>query len=361
MYLIYMNSIKHIIMENMTNEQRTLLLLKIPYINLFKLQKIYKKNINLIDGSSVWLQTGSASNPKEKIDYDKEYNKEYDNNTGKFNIEIDKNKYYYRVERYSTCSPSKDGNLAMRGEGTKHEDKEYKFIDFITIKDKYKGLVDCGSISIDIKNKTATITSLGNGPFSKFIKNFDGLQKKNIVFFLGSPKCLKSKNNVEFKYGDILYQIMLYICKKEKLKKIELTDNSNRKCGDIDLSLDYLKTLTHGFPHYHKYGFKFKYDEDNETLKENYNNYQNDPKITKNKLLSLLKKKKVDEKTIESINKVLDKLPNNEISIKKFVKLYTLDLINKENCDLIHKIYIELYKEAGYKFYSTKDYVLNLK
>jgi hypothetical protein len=313
-----MNSIKHRIMENMTNEQKTLFLLKIPYINLFKLSKTYERNII--------LRGGNPKDKKVKIDYDKEYNKEYDNNTGKFNIEIDNNKFYYRVERYST------------NEGTEYEDKEYKFIDFITIKDKYKGLIDCGSISINIKNKIATITSLDS-----------------------DSKCLKSKNDVDFKYGDILYQIMLYISKKEKIKRIELTDNSNRKCGDIDLSLDYLKTLTHGFPHYHKYGFKFKYDEDNETLIENYKKYQNDPKITKKKLLSLLKKKNVDEKTIESINKILDKLPNDEISIKKFVKLYTLNLLNKENCDMIHKIYIELYKEAGYKFYSTKEFYLNLK
>lgn len=305
-------------MNNMTNKQKTLFLMKIPYINLFKLHKTYKQKINLIGG-----------NPKEKknkTDYDKEYNKEYNKNTGKFYIEIDENKYYYRVERYSTC------------EGTEYEDNKFKFIDFITIKDEYKGTVDCGSIAIDIKNKSATITSLGN-----------------------SIRCLKSKQNVKFKYGDILYQIMLYICKKEKLNKIELTDNSNIKCGNINLSLDYLKTLTHGFPHYHKYRFKFKYDEDNEILKENYNNYHNNPKITKKKLSSLLKKKKVDEKTIELINKILDKLPNDEISIKKFVKLYTLDLTNKENCDLIHKIYIELYKEAGYKFYATEDYILNLK
>ena len=301
-------------MKNMSNEQKTLLLMKIPYINLFKLQQTYKQNINLIGG-----------NPNENIDYEKEYDKKYDNNMGKFNVEINNNKYYYKVERYST------------GEGTNHEDKKFKFIDFITIKDKYKEFVDCGSISIDIKNKKATITSLGN-----------------------SQKCLKSKNNIEFKYGDILFQIMLYICKKEKLKKIELTDNSYKKCGNVELSLDYLKTLTHGFPHYYKYGFKFKDDGDNEILKDNYYNYLNDPKITKIKLLSLLTKKKVDEKTIESINKVLDKLPNNEISIKKIIKLYTLDLTNKENCNLLYKIYKELYIEAGYKLLS-KDYVLNLK
>lgn len=43
-----MYSIKHKIMKNMTNEQKTLFLLKIPYINLFKLYKTYKQNINLI-------------------------------------------------------------------------------------------------------------------------------------------------------------------------------------------------------------------------------------------------------------------------------------------------------------------------
>lgn len=209
-------------MRNMTNEQKTLLLLKIPYINLFKLQKIYTQEIKLclISGAhqknediflgfkkNINLIGGNLEEKKDNINYDKEYNKEYDNNTGNFNIDINDNKYYYRVERYST------------GEGTKYEDtqeiklclisgahqkidnnfigcKKFKFIDFITIKNKYKGLVDCGSISVDIKNKTATITSLGN-----------------------DSKCLKSKNNIEFKYGDIMYQIMLHICKKEKIKK----------------------------------------------------------------------------------------------------------------------------------------------
>lgn len=99
-----------------------------------------------------------------------------------------------------------------------------------------------------------------------------------------------------------------------------------------------------------------------------HKNYKNNPKMTISKLLLLLKKKNIDKETINSINKILDKLPHDEISIKKFVKLYTLNLINKEkmklnkeNCNLIHKIYIESYKEAGYKFYSTKNYVLNLK
>ena len=101
------------------------------------------------------------------------------------------------------------------------------------------------------------------------------------------------------------------------VKKIELTDNAYRKCADIELSLDYLKTLTYGFPHYHKYGFKFKYDEDNETLKDNYNNYMSDPKITKQNLLLLLKKKKINKKITESINKILDKFTKQWYFYKK--------------------------------------------
>jgi hypothetical protein len=44
-----MNSLKHKFMKNMTNDQKTLFLLRIPYINSFKLYSVFEKNINLID------------------------------------------------------------------------------------------------------------------------------------------------------------------------------------------------------------------------------------------------------------------------------------------------------------------------
>lgn len=177
----------------MTNDQKTILLLKIPYINMFKLTAVYDNKIKLIGG-----------NP---INYEEEYINKYNNDTGKFNIDINNNKYYYNVEMYSFFN---EKNI---------KDKKYKFIDLITIKDtqeiklclisgahqkidknflecKYKNNIHCGSIAIDILNKHATITSLGN-----------------------SSKCLKSKNNIEYKYRDILFQIMIHICKKENVKK----------------------------------------------------------------------------------------------------------------------------------------------
>lgn len=297
----------------MTNEQKTMLLVKIPYINMFRLSSTYEKKINLIGGDITEL-----------------YNKEYNNGTGKYNIKINGNQYYYNVERYSFF----DNNGV--------EDKKYKYIDLITIKNKYKNNIHCGSIAIETKNNNASITSLGN-----------------------DTKCLLSPDNkTEFKYGDILFQIMINICKKENVKKIVLTDNSYRQCGNTDLSLDYLKTLTQGFPHYHKYGFKYKYEPDNQILKENYKHFLTSPTINANKILSLLKEKKIDNTTINKIKKLFEiyKKENNndDISVRKFVKFYTNNLKDIERCDFIKKIYIDLYTLAGYKPYLTKDYVLYL-
>jgi hypothetical protein len=63
---------------------------------------------------------------------------------------------------------------------------------------------------------------------------------------------------------------------------------------------------------------------------------------------------------IEEINKILSKIESDNISIKKFIKLFTLDLTNKKYCKFINSIYIDLYKEAKYKPYFTKDYELKI-
>lgn len=307
-----MNSIKYKIMANMTDDQKTILLLKIPYINMFKPISNYENKIKLI---------GGALN---------DFNKKYNNRTGKYNIELNGNRYYYNVERYSYTD---EKGVA---------DNKFTFIDLITIKDKYKNNIHCGSIAIDTKTKRATITSLGN-----------------------SPKCITSENNdVVYKYGDILFQIMIDICKKENVKAIELTDNSYVLCcaGDVNLSLDYLKTMTQGLTHYSKYGFKYKRDYDNTILKKNHKHFLTDPTIKADIILKLLKNKKIDDETIDKIKKLFEiykKDTNSDnISVKKFVKFYTEDLTNKKRCAFIERIYGELYILAGYKTYLTKDYIL---
>lgn len=315
-----MNSTKNKITANMTMDQKTMLTIKIPYINMFRLSSTYENKINLISTSQL---TGSG---EEK---NNEYNNEYNGKTGKFKT---RNKITisigYNVDRYSFFDEK----------GI--EDKKYKFIDLITIKNKYRNNIHCGSIAIETKTKKATITSLGN-----------------------SSKCLLSADNkTEFKYGDILFQIMLNICKKENIEKIEITDNSYVQCGNINLCLDYIKTLTHGFTHYHKYGFKYKYDPDNQILKDNYKHFLTAPTIKANKIISLLEEKNIDKKTIEKIKKLFEMYEkdtnSDDISVKKFIKFYINDLSDVVRCAIIEKIYIDLYTLSGYKPHLTKDYFL---
>ena len=77
-----------------------------------------------------------------------------------------------------------------------------------------------------------------------------------------------------------------------------------------------------------------------------------------------MKEKKIDYLLIQKIKKlfkIYEKETNSDdISVKKFVKFYTMDLNNISRCELIEKIYIDLYKLVGYKLYSTKDYLLNI-
>jgi hypothetical protein len=117
-------------------------LLNIQNINQYKLISSHNKNFVL---------TGGSNNIEE-------YENIYDNKSGKYNIGLNGNKYYYQIERYSL-------------------DKEFRIINLITIKDKYKNTVHCCSIQIDRKDKITNIISLGN-----------------------SNKCLKSIEGVEFKY-----------------------------------------------------------------------------------------------------------------------------------------------------------------
>ena len=298
-----MNSLRLKLYKYMTNEQKTWLFLIVLNINAYKLQSSYKSNFTL---------NGGDNNLNE-------YEKTYNNSTGKFNIEIDGDKYYYRVDRYSPDN-----------------DKQFKIIDLITIKDKYRENIHCGGIQIDRETKIANILNLGN-----------------------SNKCLLSTNNTKFKYGYILFQIMIHICKKEKVKKIQLTDNSTITCGKYDLILNILKIITHGHPHYTKYGFRFKDKINNEIMENNYEIFLSNPTINKNELINLIKEN-ANDNIINKLLKVLNKFEGNEVSIKKFVKLLMIDLDNNDYCELIHKIYQKLYLLANYTPLISSKYELDI-
>lgn len=229
--------------------------------------------------------------------------------------------YYYNVERYM---PPNDSNI---------------FIDMVSINKKNYQDDDnkiCGSIQIDKTNNHATIISLGK-----------------------QYRCIKPiDNNVSFKYGDITFQIMLDICKRENIKYINLTDNAHITCGDNNINLDLLKTMTHGMTHYRKYGFKFKNYIDEETYIFNKKLYDTIPTIKKNKLIDLIKS--TDSKIKNKVIDILMKFNKNDISVRKFIGILTLDLENIEMCKLAHDLYPILFVKSGYKSYLTDSFYLNL-
>ncbi len=301
-----MNNLKQKLFKFFNNEEKSNLLQRIPNLNEYNLVLSKRKNLILKGGN------------KETEDYENIYNNIYNNKSGKFYLKINDNKYYYRTDRYS---PSNNEI----------------FIDLITLKDEYKNNIHCGSIQIDKSRGIANILSLGN-----------------------STLCIESKNpNIKFKYGDIIFQIMIYICKKENIKKIELTDNSNITCANHKLKLSYLKTMTHGLPHYAKYGFIPKDSDDKIIFDQNYQIYLQNPRINKSELINLIKGT-TDKKIISQIIKVLNEINEQNISIKKFISMVTTNLENNQFCELANKIYKKLYISAGYKPLLSQDYKLKL-
>jgi hypothetical protein len=249
-----------------------------------------------------------------------------DNNVNAEKVELDNGDiFYYNVERYTPMN----------------ENNNYKVIDLVSLKKKNfddESFIPCASIQLNLKNKKADIFSLGN-----------------------NNKCIKAKNkDTVFKYGDIMFQIMLDICKRERIKYISLTDNSNITCGKHKLNLDVLKTLTHGTTHYTKYGFNFKQKIDRDTYNENKILFNRIPSIDKNELKKLIFKADIDEEITKYLFRVIDKFDNSKIAIRKVAILLTKDLENEEFCKLIYLIYYDLYKIAGYKPYYSKDYELFL-
>jgi hypothetical protein len=248
-----------------------------------------------------------------------------DNIIKKERVELDNaDIFYYNVERYKAIG----------------EDKQYRIIDLVSLQKKNfdDNDIPCASIQLNLLDKTANIFSLSS-----------------------DNRCIKSKQqNVIFKYGDIMFQIMLDICKKEGIKYISLIDNSNITCGKYKLNLDVIKTLTQGTTHYIKYGFTFVEKIDIDNYNENKKIFKKNPSINKKILKKIILDANVDKFTTDHLFRVIDKIEHQEISIKKFVLLLTIDLKNENFCKLIYLIYYDLYKIAGYRAYYSKNYELLL-
>lgn len=190
--------------------------------------------------------------------------------------------------------------------------------------------------------------------------------------------CISCKNKRhKFKIGDILMQIFLkWVLQHPELshiKRIELQDNSTKKCYGIGLKLLYLRTITDGIPYYAKYGFRPIELIELETFRYNRNKFKKNIMLN-NKLVD-----KIFEETSKKNNKkphefyvslYKDLITNmNPIDIKllfrNMIELGNNEVVDidrrKNTCELVFYVLKKLYKELGYKDYEDEKWFLNIR
>lgn len=80
----------------------------------------------------------------------------------------------------------------------------------------------------------------------------------NIQSVSNYSDCIICKNpDVKYKVGVVLIQIIIYECKKLKVKKITLEDNSQKIFTGSSIELIYYRTMAQGTPYYIKFGFSY--------------------------------------------------------------------------------------------------------
>lgn len=303
-------------------------------------------------------------NIKSRNSHDGEYRKGGGKSDGEneylLDLKINKVKYQVNIDEYydmiytqmNTEKSFSNKNVYNKINTTNiigTENKNRKIISFIkfnAIKDErcdYKEIDHCGVLIIDYKKKSSIIQSINN--------------------YTDCVKCLNTEN-IFFKTGDILTQIMIIMSKKNNLKKIYLIDNTYLQCKNSKIALIHLRTMTHGKPFYTKYNF-IPIDE-KDILNKNLKNYKKNKTLTKEELIKYFNYRKFnlndekDKKMLNYINNIL--IPR--FKSKNTIKFVISTIINDKSnvsCSLLYNIYMKIYEDVGYLKYENKHFVLDLK
>jgi len=185
--------------------------------------------------------------------------------------------------------------------------------------------LECVTVIIDKENRHAEIHGIGN-----------------------YKTCIKDvTNNV----GSTLLKVTIKMLQKYKdkldIKKILITDNSLKKCNNVNIKLSVMLTLVSGDTWYGKYGFR---PVDVETIK-----YYDKNKMIMNTitlkdidLLKYLKMTKLNEKVIENAKKFIEKHQTLLVKdyLSKFIEEYD------KTCDYFNDFYFTLFIDLGlYNFF----------
>ena len=206
-----------------------------------------------------------------------------------------------------------------------------KKITLVTINDEYE---DCGSFIFNISSQTASITQLTN-----------------------NNKCIKCKNSLTYKVGEIIMQIMLDLCfNKYDAVHVELTDESFMMCNATKFYTLKMRTLTHGDSYYTKFGFKFKHSVEKEIFIHNKTIFKNNPILSYAQMMLVIDKVKGNENII-LVKQIIELMTDEIIEVKKYVKkIVSIGLLipqgrNDSMCRFIDRICNKLYELFKYKTY----------
>jgi hypothetical protein len=205
----------------------------------------------------------------------------------------------------------------------------------------YSPSIECVILQMELSEKKAHLTEL--------------LKQEGCMMRQKSNKTNKYEN-IPKETGELLVEIVIKICRKYKIDELTLTDNSYILCENNPnsrINLLYSKMILDGDTWYGKFGFEPKEDCDKKTYLSNKENF--------NKVLtSSIKKEKF-------ICEIIDREKNN-LNIKKIFSQYEIMKNEKLNvfmkwisinyCEIYSEIYEYIYRKAGYKKYTSLEFVL---
>lgn len=340
--------------------------------NTFKSSKILKLNIyntSLFKSSSIddsqektLVFSGAPQNSETILKGDNHVILGGYDNSKKIEIDMKNTKYKTKIYEYDD-GYSKTINFYKINSIFNNKKNDFNEDDF------------CGVMIFDDKNNEATIQSI-NSYDTQDILSYDKISGAHHNFttskIIGCD-CIKCFENKSYKIGEILFRIMICICVFKKIKKINLIDNSYLNCGNDNIPLIYLRTITKGKPYYSRYGFypinhnkdgeNDYYENELQIYRDNVDTFNTNPTIKKNKLIKILNYQKFDEikdkKMIDYLNNIImpyiNSFKSDDISIKDFVSFMIEDK-KKIPCSLLANIIMTLFNKCGYKQYKYKHF-----
>ena len=261
------------------------------------------------------------------------YNDElYGGDIGNVTIKLNNNKYLIQKDEYEDMGG--DNRL---------------IINIVKIKakpnsnDEFEEYDNCAILIIDKNNKTGSIQSLAN--------------------YTDCLKCIDKTQPI--KVGDVLIRIIMILAYRNKLIKLNLTDDSYLQCGNVKIPLVHLRTMTKGEPFYCKYGFipnnKIEYN----VYKHNKQIFLSKPKISKKRFIKYITtndfyiEHSEDKKVKNYISKILIPRLEDYNLVSDLIKNMINDKTN-ESCYLLYYSYMKIYEYCKYSSYKFKSFNLDM-